>query len=82
MNFLIFEDTKRGKPERTTIPIEFLEPESKPVSKKSVKTMKEPAKEPAKEKEETSGVHAFIASNPNKKQVMEYFKSRIEELTV
>jgi len=81
MNFLIFEDTKRGKPERTTIPIEFLEPESKPIKKPS-KSMKEPAKEPAKEKEETSGVHAFIASNPNKKQVMEYFKSRIEELTV
>jgi len=78
MNFLIFDD-KTDKPKRNALPISFFEPDSK--SSKSSKSKKDVKVDKPKVKdEEASGVHAFIASNPSKKDVAEYFKSRIEEL--
>ena len=79
MNFLFNKSNAVSCP--GVLPASFFDPPGK----MDVKTDKKASKKPKlaiKPSEETPGVQSLIDSNPSKKQVIEYFKSRIESYKV
>jgi hypothetical protein len=79
MNFLFNKGNAVGSP--GVLPASYFEAPGKIEVKTDKKATKKP-KIAIKPSEETPGVQSLIDSNPSKKQVIEYFKSRIESYKV